>query len=177
VGIATGPDLGRIASSAAAGSSGARFLVNATFGLGGAVDVASSMGFETRPTDFGLTLQRWGVAPGPYLEIPLAGPTTLRDGVGRLVDTALDPTRAILATDLARQRAGQAGVMGRAAIRYGATDEIDAILYESPDSYTAVRDGYLAERRDERIDERLSNRPIFLPEEELRRIVRLPRAD
>ena len=56
-----------------------RFSFNTFWGMGGMVNVADSMGFERQPQDLGKTLGRWGVAPGPYLVLPVWGPSTLRD--------------------------------------------------------------------------------------------------
>ncbi|MFC4726984.1 VacJ family lipoprotein [Coralloluteibacterium thermophilus] len=66
--------------------SAGRFLVNSTLGLAGFFDVASHLGLTPVPTSFGNTLGRWGVGPGPYLVVPLLGPSTLRDGAGQLFD-------------------------------------------------------------------------------------------
>lgn len=75
------------------GRSLARMLLNSTLGIGGVLDVASSAGLVRAPTSFGTTLSRWGVGPGPYLVVPLLGPSTTRDGVGMLLDFGM--TRAI----------------------------------------------------------------------------------
>jgi phospholipid-binding lipoprotein MlaA len=64
-----------------------RFLVNTTLGLAGLVDVATPMGIEHSPADFGQTLSVWGVAPGPYVMLPFFGPHTVRSSVGYFVDT------------------------------------------------------------------------------------------
>ncbi len=63
-----------------------RFVVNSTFGLGGLFDVARRMSLRPAPTGFSTTLARYGMHPGPYLVLPLLGPSTLRDGVGFLGD-------------------------------------------------------------------------------------------
>ncbi len=63
-----------------------RFNVNTVFGIGGIFDVASEMRIERHREDFGQTLGRWGVASGPYLVLPLLGPSTLRDTVALPVD-------------------------------------------------------------------------------------------
>ena len=66
-----------------------RVLVNSTIGLLGTIDVASSMGMPRPDEDFGQTLGRWGVGRGPYLVLPLLGPSNLRDGVGLYPDFLL----------------------------------------------------------------------------------------
>lgn len=63
-----------------------RVLVNSTLGILGLFDVASPMGLDQNDEDFGQTLGKWGVGSGPYLVLPLLGPSTLRDAVGRVPD-------------------------------------------------------------------------------------------
>jgi phospholipid-binding lipoprotein MlaA len=63
-----------------------RFLINSTLGIGGLFDVATKLKLESESTGFSVTMSRWGVHPGPYVVIPLLGPSTLRDGVGFLAD-------------------------------------------------------------------------------------------
>ena len=70
----------------AATASFTRVNVNTFFGLGGLLDIASEMGIERHRQDFGLTLGRWGVGTGPYLVLPILGPSTVRDTVALPVD-------------------------------------------------------------------------------------------
>jgi len=63
-----------------------RFVINSTLGLGGLIDVATKFKLPGAPTGASTTLAKWGVHPGPYLVIPLLGPSTLRDGFGFLAD-------------------------------------------------------------------------------------------
>jgi len=80
----------------AAGQDAGRFLVNTTLGLAGLFDVATKLGLEGRDQeDFGQTLAVWGVKQGPYLMLPLLGPSTPRDLAGVPVDWLLDPTNYI----------------------------------------------------------------------------------
>ena len=67
-----------------------RFLINTTLGIGGLFDVATKLKLESEPTGLSTTLSRWGMHPGPYLVIPILGPSTLRDGVGSVSYTHLD---------------------------------------------------------------------------------------
>jgi phospholipid-binding lipoprotein MlaA len=123
-----------------------RLGVNLTFGLGGILDVSSELGLEGQPTDFGETLHVWGVGEGPYLELPLAGPSTVRDTVGMVVDTALDPVNRILP----KREANAAlviGLLSRLGDRDRFSDTVDSILYESADSYAQARLLYLQNRR------------------------------
>ena len=63
-----------------------RFVINSTVGIGGLIDVATKLKLPGTATGFATTLAKWGMHPGPYLVIPLLGPSTLRDGVGFLAD-------------------------------------------------------------------------------------------
>jgi phospholipid-binding lipoprotein MlaA len=69
-----------------AGRAVLRFVVNVMFGFGGLYDIASAKGIPSEPEDFGETLGYWGAEPGPYLVIPILGPSNLRDGTGLAVD-------------------------------------------------------------------------------------------
>ena len=78
-----------------AGIDTSRILFNSTFGLLGFFDVATKMDLQRSDEDFGLTLGAWGVDSGPYLVIPLLGPSTVRDAAGKLPDTFVEPYRYI----------------------------------------------------------------------------------
>lgn len=67
-----------------------RFVINSTIGIGGLFDVATKLKLPNPPTGFSETLSTWGAHPGPYLVIPILGPSTLRDGVGYLGDYGLN---------------------------------------------------------------------------------------
>lgn len=73
----------------------ARFVLNTTLGLGGLIDIAGKIGIPYHDEDFGQTLAVWGAEEGPYLVLPLAGPSTPRDLVGDVVDIAFDPNTYI----------------------------------------------------------------------------------
>jgi len=68
-----------------------RFVFNTFTGFGGIVDTASWEGMTYQPEDFGQTLASWGVDSGPYVVLPLFGPSTVRDGFGMIGDIAMDP--------------------------------------------------------------------------------------
>ena len=73
------------------GSDIGRFLMNSTAGIGGLFDPATAVGLEKNDREFGQTLGVWGVKPGPYLMLPLMGPSDVRDTGGLLVDQVTDP--------------------------------------------------------------------------------------
>jgi phospholipid-binding lipoprotein MlaA len=67
-----------------------RFVINSTIGIGGLIDVATKLKLSNEQTGFSATLSTWGVHPGPYLVIPLLGPSTFRDGFGFLADYGIE---------------------------------------------------------------------------------------
>jgi phospholipid-binding lipoprotein MlaA len=73
----------------------ARFLINSTLGFGGFFDPATKMGIPNHGEDFGQTLAVWGAGEGPYVMLPLFGPSDARDAVGLGVDAAIDPTNFV----------------------------------------------------------------------------------
>ncbi len=74
------------AKFAQAGLDSTRFLVNSTVGMAGFIDIGSRIGLDQHDEDFGQTLGYWGVASGPYLMLPLLGPSTVRDTAGKVPD-------------------------------------------------------------------------------------------
>ncbi|MDI9738075.1 MlaA family lipoprotein [Stutzerimonas stutzeri] len=74
-----------------AGIDTSRILFNTTFGVLGFFDVATRMGLHKNDEDFGQTLGAWGLGSGPYVVLPLLGPSTVRDAVGRVPDSFLEP--------------------------------------------------------------------------------------
>jgi phospholipid-binding lipoprotein MlaA len=126
--------------SQAAHDSG-RFLLNTTIGLGGIFDVAKRAGLDKSDgEDFGQTLAVWGVGEGPYLMLPLIGPSTLRDAPSKFVDSITSPFSYV---DDVRTRNAARGV-DLLAKRAGLL-EIDRVI--SGDKYLFVRDVYLQRSR------------------------------
>lgn len=76
-----------------------RFLINSTIGLLGLIDVAKHVGLPDHEEDFGIALAYQGVPPGPYIVLPFIGPSNLRDTVGFVVDTAINPLQLFTYTD------------------------------------------------------------------------------
>jgi phospholipid-binding lipoprotein MlaA len=132
-----------------------RVAINTTFGLGGVLDVSSEARLPKQKSDFGQTLGKWGVASGPYVVLPLLGPSTLRDTVAYPADLYGDPWRY---KDPVRWRNVGTGVriVDRRAQLLDATNLLeDAAL----DKYDFVRDAYMQSRqaqidgnKDERVD-------------------------
>ena len=122
-----------------------RFIINTSVGVGGLFDPATSLGLIAHPEDFGQTLGRWGVPQGPYLVLPLLGPSNPRDGVGLAVDSAarvypwflpLWINAAITAPDVINRRAEQIEMIA---------SEREAAF----DWYIAVRNAYVQLRRNQ----------------------------
>jgi len=124
----------------------ARLGVNLVFGLGGLFDVATEAGIPAAKTDFGETLHVWGVGEGPYVELPLFGPSTARDAVGTAVDLAFNPLGQVFEGDDAIA-ATAAKILSRLNDRHRYSGTVDSILYESADSYAQARLLYLQNRR------------------------------
>lgn len=129
------------AAPARAGTTVARFGINTTLGVAGIFDVASTMGLEKHNEDFGQTLGRWGVGSGPYLVLPLLGPSSVRDAAGGVVDVGLNPlTYAEFdGDDTFRVTRTAIGVIDG---REGALDAVDSLRATSIDPYVSVRTTY-----------------------------------
>ena len=129
-----------------AGDTAARFWVNGTLGGLGTLDPATEIGIPEHSEDFGQTLAVWGVGSGPYLELPLLGPATVRSTAGRVADFALDPLTYIGSgsTTQAVKAAQRPVQVVDTRHRFG--DLLDEVLYESDDSYSVVRNTYLQRR-------------------------------
>jgi phospholipid-binding lipoprotein MlaA len=119
-----------------------RVLVNSTIGIAGVFDVAKSMGLPKHDQDFGQTLGRWGVPSGPYLVLPLIGPTTTRDGAAMLVDFETDPWGYVYPVRLRNTGIAIRLIDHRAYMLDTSTLIEDAAL----DRYEFVRDSYLQKR-------------------------------
>lgn len=123
-----------------------RFLLNTTIGIGGLFDFGTNNGLELRDSDFGETLHVWGAREGPYLEIPVLGPSTTRDAFGKAVDLVINPLNFIVKKPEA-YIAPVSSVASRVGDRYRYSATVDSVLYESADSYTQARLLYLENRR------------------------------
>lgn len=126
-----------------AASSLMRFSVNTVFGLGGILDLASEAGLERFPEDFGQTLGHWGVGPGPYIVLPLLGPSTLRDTVALPVDIRGDLVAQTQDVTTRNTLLGLRIVDKRASFLKAESVVDGAAL----DKYSFIRDAYLQRRR------------------------------
>ena len=129
-----------------AGSTAGRFAINSTIGIAGIFDPATRIGLERHEEDFGQTLAVWGVPSGPYLFIPLLGPSNIRDGAGRGVDIALDPITWSDFDQIDTFRASRS-VLGALSTREGLLDPIDAIEAQGGDLYITYRSAYEVARQ------------------------------
>ena len=123
---------------------GMRVVTNSIFGLAGLLDPATEMGLIKRPEDFGQTLGRWGVGAGPYLVLPLLGPSTTRDTAGLVLDRSVAPSSLPPTTNGQFAVAGVEVVDTRARL-LSAGNLLDQVAL---DRYSFLRDAYLAQRRD-----------------------------
>jgi len=122
-----------------AGDTLMRFLVNSTVGVAGIFDVATDWGWPAHDSDTGMTLATWGVPDGPYLFLPVLGPSNPRDGVGFGTDIALNPMTWIgQGTTVDDLRYGWLGVSAIDA-RERVLDELDRIKKEALDPYATIR--------------------------------------
>lgn len=122
---------------------GGRVAVNTVLGVGGLIDVASELGLEHYSEDFGQTLGRWGVPAGPYLVLPVLGPSSVRDAAARVtLDRYMDPLTHI---DHERVRLFMYGarVVNTRTNLLQVTNVLDEIAL---DRYTFTRDAYLQRR-------------------------------
>jgi len=137
----------------------ARFMFNSTIGLAGIFDIARHMDLPRQQEDFGQTLAVWGTHPGPYLMLPLLGPSTVRDAGGRVIDMGTDPRS--YSTKTARL------VMTATDVTDTRADLLAAEKAIEGDRYQFIRDYYLQQRafviadgvvtKDEFLDEAIEN--------------------
>jgi phospholipid-binding lipoprotein MlaA len=125
-----------------AGNDFGRVLINTGFGFGGLIDIASDAGIERGMEDFGQTFGVWGIPQGPYLFVPLFGPTTVRDGTGVLVRVWYGPVGYIPNIALRNSLYGLAAV----DLRAQALEASSIVDKAALDRYTFMRRAYLQRR-------------------------------
>lgn len=125
-----------------------RVAMNSTFGLLGVLDIASEAGLQKHKEDFGQTLGSWGVPSGPYLMLPLLGPSTVRDTAALPVDIYADPWQYTNPVNVRNVGTVTRVVDQRAALLDASTLLEDAAL----DRYEFIRDGYMQRRNSQVYD-------------------------
>ena len=145
----------------AAGQDTLRFALNLTLGLGGLLDPATDANLPRHDEDLGQTLGRWGVPPGPYLTLPLIGPSTLRDAPSVVFDRFLEP---FYWYDYGNERwfSLALGIVDRRARLL----PLDATLERAFDPYAFVREAYLQRRRFQVYDGNPPDEPLEDPLED-----------
>jgi phospholipid-binding lipoprotein MlaA len=118
-----------------------RFLLNSTVGIGGILDPATPAGLDRNDEDFGQTLGHWGVHPGPFVELPILGPSDVRDAASKVVDTYTNPRQYI------KNKTVSYGLyLPYLVDRRAALLSLDDTLQHVYDPYAFVRDAYLQRR-------------------------------
>jgi phospholipid-binding lipoprotein MlaA len=124
---------------------GMRVLTNSLLGLGGVLDPASEMGLTRRSEDLGQTLGKWGFANGPYLVLPLLGPSTIRDSINIVGERTVSPSSLPDASAAGRYAVTALELVNARAGLLSTTQLLDQVAL---DRYAFVRDAYLSRRRD-----------------------------
>ncbi len=122
-----------------------RFAVNTTLGIGGVMDIAADFDIKGHKEDFGQTLAVWGSVDGPYIMLPLLGPTNPRDLVGLVMDGFIDPLGYFVASEALLGRTFARGIDERERV----VDALDEIERSSLDLYATYRTLYRQRRDDE----------------------------
>ena len=125
-----------------------RVAVNTVFGVAGLADVATKLGFPKHQEDFGQTLGVWGVKPGPYVMLPLFGPSTMRDAVAKPLDLYADPLNLSTRADVEYSLRAMRLVDDRARL-LPTTDMIEKVAL---DPYQFVRDAHF-QRREAKVND------------------------
>ncbi|MEX0645318.1 MAG: VacJ family lipoprotein [Parvularculaceae bacterium] len=131
-----------------AGQTTGRFLINSTIGFGGFADPASKIGIPHHSEDFGQTLAVWGAPSGPFMFMPIFGPSTIRDGVGLGVDFAADPLVWLRSDAAAIARYSRFG-MTAISRREPLIEPLEDIERTSLDYYASLRSFYMQARKRE----------------------------
>jgi phospholipid-binding lipoprotein MlaA len=123
-----------------------RLVLNTTLGFGGLLDPGEAAGWPRHDSDFGQTMARYGMPSGPYLVVPVLGPSTVRDGFGDIVDLAFQPLTYVLWPAQIMLQVYIGGGKGLAALDAN-YDKVNALEESSIDFYAAMRSAYLQNRR------------------------------
>jgi phospholipid-binding lipoprotein MlaA len=141
-----------------AGETLGAFALNSTLGILGLLEPSKEAGWQAHPADFGQTLDLVGIGSGPYLVLPILGPTTVRDGVGSVVDHFFQPLNYVVPiVPVQLVWGGGAGL----SLREEASDQLDALEKSSVDFYAVLRSAY-AQSREQEVAEARSRRDAQL---------------
>jgi len=126
-----------------AGKTAVRLGINTIFGIGGIFDIATDAGVTPPKADLGQTLGKWGIPSGPYVVIPILGPSSVRDGTGTITATYYDPVNRI-SDNATRNVTTVIRIIDVRTQLLSATDAVDEIAL---DKYSFIRDVYLKRRQ------------------------------
>jgi len=142
-----------------AGDSLMRLMLNTTIGVGGVFDVATDLGWPDHDSDSGITLALWGIPNGPYLFLPILGPSSPREAAGFGMDYAVNPLSWIghgqTDTVLGYSKTALSAIDARAAV----LDDLDKITSQALDPYATIRSLYRQHRQSQIDSAREDNQP------------------
>ncbi|MGE0109374.1 MAG: VacJ family lipoprotein [Bdellovibrionales bacterium] len=147
-----------------AGTTFGRFMVNTTLGFGGMFEVANDYGLQRQTGDFGQTLHVWGMGSGPYLVLPLFGPSNVRDAIGLGVDSLLSPWKYVVAYgDTKAEDTFMLADMSASALtrREANIEGLDSLREGSLDFYAQMRSVYRQYRAKQLGVTLASEAPVF----------------
>jgi len=150
-----------------AGDTTMRFLINTTVGVLGVFDVAKNWGYPDHDADFGMTLALWGLSDGPYLFLPLFGPSNPRDAVGMGVNAAMDPFTWVGQGTAVRALNWSRWGLNALDQRERHLDDVDSIKKTALDPYATFRSLYRQHREAQIQDLRNDKRatiPVWFPQ-------------
>jgi phospholipid-binding lipoprotein MlaA len=150
-----------------AGDTTMRFLINTTVGVVGVFDVAKQWGYPNHDTDFGVTLALWGVPEGPFLYLPVFGPSDPRDGIGMGVDAAMDPFTWVGQGTVVRVLDWSRYGISALDERERHLDDIESTKKTALDPYATFRSLYRQHRRsliEKARDDNRATIPVWFPQ-------------
>jgi phospholipid-binding lipoprotein MlaA len=150
-----------------AGDTTMRFLINTTIGLLGFFDVAKGWGYPDHDADFGMTLAQWGVSEGPFLFLPVLGPTDPRDFGGFVFDIAQDPFTWVGQGEVVSALGYSKWLLSALSARERLLDPIDQIKKTALDPYATFRSLYRQHRNSQIEEMENDNRatvPVWFPQ-------------
>lgn len=149
-----------------AGDSLMRFAINSTLGVGGIFDAATDMGYPDHDADGGITLALWGLPNGPYLFLPVFGPSSPRDAAGTGIDQAINPFTWVGHGSTDRALGYAKTGIGALDARSRVLDDLDKITSQALDPYATIRSLYRQHRQSEIEDARADGQatvPAWFP--------------